>query len=256
MSLTAKNKIIISSIVVFSIVAIVTPSIVVPLALRTNTIKFTLLYNAGVMIENNGVRIYIDPYNLTDEYEKYPADAILITHIHGDHYDPASIDIIKKDSTTFVFPEMMSTALITYDGMAVNPEDEFQIEHIDVTAYYMYTLPVGIYPASHPKESNFTSYILNINGFTIFHAGDSKNIEEYSAIANTIDLALLPLGPGCQTMYGEEVYDVIQLIKPRYFIPIHYALLSDETFILEYGDMLTDCELIHLEYFSSHRFKI
>ena len=256
MSLTTKSKILISIASIFVIAAIVTPSIVVPISIRNNTIKFTLLDNAGVMIENGGVRVYIDPYNLPEEYEKYPADAILVTHIHEDHYDPASIDLIKKDSTIFVFPAMMYTALITYDSIAVNPEDEFQIKHIDVTAFYMYTFPAGAITASHPKEANFTSYILDINGFTIFHAGDSKNIEEYNELVNQIDLALLPLGPGCQTMADEEVYDVLQLIKPKYFIPIHYALLSDENFIIDYGDLLTDCELIHLEYFTSYRFKI
>ena len=48
-------------------------------------VNVTLLSNAGVMIEADGMRIYIDPVDLPNSYMDYPADAVLITHHHGDH---------------------------------------------------------------------------------------------------------------------------------------------------------------------------
>ena len=49
-------------------------------------VNVTLLANAGVMIEADDLRIYIDPIDLPSEYRDMPADAILITHDHGDQY--------------------------------------------------------------------------------------------------------------------------------------------------------------------------
>ena len=58
------------------------------------TLNVTLLTNAGIMIETNETRIYIDPYLLNSTFADYPADIVLVTHPHLDHYDTDSLDII------------------------------------------------------------------------------------------------------------------------------------------------------------------
>ena len=47
-----------------------------PPSSTTGSVTLTLLYNAGVMIEANGMRIYIDPINLPSNYSSLPADAV------------------------------------------------------------------------------------------------------------------------------------------------------------------------------------
>ena len=66
--------------------------------------KITLLYNAGVMIEVGEARLYIDPVSLPGNYSDKPADVILITHPHSDHYSGAAVSMLEKDSTVIVFP--------------------------------------------------------------------------------------------------------------------------------------------------------
>lgn len=253
LSKIARN-IIISLGVIFAVTAIAVPSIVVPL--RDNSITLKLLYNAGIMIETKNTRIYVDPYSLDVTYADLDADIILITHPHGDHYQPSTLSMLEKEDTTYIMPESMVTQLSYHSGIGVNPGDEVEIDNIKITAFYMYTLPVGEYPASHPKDVNWTSYIIDINGFTIFHAGDSKNIVEYEQLTGLIDVALLPLGPGCQTMADMEVVDAINTIEANYFIPIHYAEGACQTFIANYGSyIMSECQLIHLEYWTSHVFE-
>ncbi len=223
------------------------------------TLNVTLLTNAGVMIETNETRIYIDPYLLNSTFAAYPADIILVTHPHGDHYDPASLDIIETESTEFIFPSNMSAECATYGATGVIPRDTVMIGDINVTAFYMYTLPVDIYPASHPAEANWTSYIITIDGFTIFHSGDSKNILEYYDLSGTIDLAFLPLGPGCQTMTDYEVVQALDRIQPAYFIPIHYGFGVQDSWIASYGDDVeeeTDCTPIILDYWTKYTFEL
>jgi L-ascorbate metabolism protein UlaG (beta-lactamase superfamily) len=153
----------------------------------------------------------------------------------------------------------MTSAIAAFSGIGVSPKDHVQVGSINITAFYMYTTAPEGYNASHPRESNYTSYIIDIDGFTIFHAGDSKNITEYHQLVGRIDLALLPLGPGCQTMYRTEVVDVIKLIQPKYMIPIHFAGQEDVVFITYYGDEIastTGCEIVHLPYFGGHTFEV
>ncbi|NHJ39940.1 MAG: MBL fold metallo-hydrolase, partial [Asgard group archaeon] len=212
MTLSKTIKIVISLGVIAAVTAAVVPAVVIPLRNNENKITFTLLDNAGVMIEHKGVRIYIDPINLDRSYIDLKADAILITHPHGDHYEAVSYNRIVKSDTLKLFPENMSQEISINLGTGVNPEDEFQVGHISITAFYMYTLPLGEYPASHPQEANWTSYIIDIDGFVFFHAGDSKNIQEYEDISGMVDVALLPLGPGCQTMVDMEVVDAAETL--------------------------------------------
>ena len=227
----------------------------------TTTIKLTLLNNAGVMIEADGLRIYIDPIDLPSNYSSLPADAILITHPHGDHYNNTCINMLQKETTVNVFPENMSAEVAAHDGVGVNPLDTVQVGSIDITAFYMYT-EVWIDDvrfASHPPEANWTSYLIDIGGFTIFHAGDSKNITEYSLITGQVDVALLPLGPGCQSMADMEIVDAIDKLQPAYFIPIHFTSnLAAEIFVGAFEDDIADCSdcvVLRLEYFTSYTFE-
>ena len=253
MSFLQKNM---KYVVLISALVITSGMVIAAVVFNPNDgVKVKLLNNAGVMIEKDGTRIYIDPYDLPSSYSDYPADAVLITHEHGDHYDPSSLDLIETATTSFYFPKIMSEEAILYDATPVVPEDSFTVNNFNVTCFYMYTMP-GSLTSSHPRENNYTSYIVEIDGFTIFHAGDSWNIEEYSQLTDKIDLVLLPLGPGCQTMAGIDVVAVIETINPEYFIPIHFTDEGKEDFIDFFKSDVEDCgcKFIDLDYFSSKTF--
>ncbi len=222
-------------------------------------VNVTLLSNAGVMIEANDMRIYIDPIDLPDYYSEYPADAILITHSHGDHYQTSMINMLQKEGTVNIFPEVMSIEIARHDGVGVDPEDEFMVGNMKITPFYMYTFsPVLGEDASHPAEDNYTSYIIDIDGFTLFHAGDTKNLPEYDDLTGAINVAMLPLGPGCQTMADEEVVAALNVIEPEYFIPIHFTDGQNDQFCSSFRstiEAVTECEILNLDHFTTHAFE-
>ncbi|MFX0084382.1 MAG: MBL fold metallo-hydrolase [Candidatus Hodarchaeota archaeon] len=243
-------------VAIIGVILVTSGVVIATVVLNSNDrITVTLLYNAGVMIEVEDTRIYIDPYDLPSQYSNYPADLILITHDHGDHYDPSSIDLIKTENTRFCFPAIMSLEASEYGADSVQPEDTLTFNNFDVSCFYMYTMP-GSDQSSHPQLNNYVSYIIDLNGFTIFHSGDSWNIIEYVQLNGEIDLAFLPLGPGCQTMTEIDVVRVVETIEPRYFIPIHFTEEAKETFVELYKEDVEDCdcEFINLEYYESYGF--
>src|SRR6266700_4481121 len=67
-------------------------------------VKITPLYHASTLIEAGGKTIYLDPAKPAKLTGLPKADLILITHIHGDHMDPDSIQQVSKPGTEILAP--------------------------------------------------------------------------------------------------------------------------------------------------------
>ena len=61
-------------------------------------LKITFIKHATLMFTFDGKIIHVDPAGMYADYSKMPkADIILVTHEHGDHFDPKAIEIrIRK----------------------------------------------------------------------------------------------------------------------------------------------------------------
>ncbi|MFQ5757623.1 MAG: MBL fold metallo-hydrolase [Acidiferrobacterales bacterium] len=62
-------------------------------------------------------------------------------------------------------------------------------------------------------------------GFTLYHAGDTYVFEEMRTIGerHDIDLALLPIGGNFTMDPVDAAFAAVELLRPRFVIPIHYA---------------------------------
>jgi L-ascorbate metabolism protein UlaG (beta-lactamase superfamily) len=64
--------------------------------LGEKTLKIYFLGHATLMMDYNGIIIYIDPVAIYGDYDRLPkADIILVTHQHSDHLDKGTIDKIN-----------------------------------------------------------------------------------------------------------------------------------------------------------------
>lgn len=221
-------------------------------------IALKLLNNAGVMIEVDDVRIYIDPLYIPSNYTELPADVILITHDHGDHYSPSDIRDIITNDTLFICPENMTHAIDRFNGTGVTPGDSNMFGDINITAFDLYVpdYPSGL-PTFHPQSANWTSFLIEIDGFTIYHAGDNKYIPEYEQLTGKIDVAFLPIyfDPGFGALNESllPIVEAIDMIQPTIVIPTHFTDLNREIFIDEYCILIenTVTEVLNLSYFTT-----
>lgn len=220
-------------------------------------IRVNLLSNVGVMIEVDDIRIYIDPLYIPENYSKLPADVILITHDHTDHYSPSDIEDIITNDTLFICPANMTHAIERFNGTGVNPGDSFMVGDINITAFHLYLddYPSGL-PSAHPRSANWTSFLIEIDGFTIFHAGDAKYMPEFEELAGIIDLAFFPIyfdpGYGAINESLLPIVDAINMIQPRIVIPTHFNLITHDAFFSEYSILVesTDTEILDLSYYT------
>lgn len=177
-----------------------------------------VLYHSSIRI-NKGKLIYIDPYHIEKNYND--ADMIFITHDHYDHYSEEDIDKIKKNNTIFIVPENLLNKLIKKgindeNIITLDPGDAENIDEIKVEAIHSYNIDKPF----HPKENNWLGYVIEIDGVRYYIAGDTDITEENKNIK--CDVAFVPVG-GKYTMNFSEAAQLINIIKPKIAVPIHYG---------------------------------
>jgi len=211
-------------------------------------IKLTLLSNAGVRIESEGVNIYVDPFYIAHTYEFDPADVLCITHPHTDHYVAQSVTALQKEGTINIFPESMTDEISLFNATGVVPEEEIIIsDEITISTYYMYTNE-----ALHARENNWTSYLIDISGMVFFFGGDSDNITEYQQLSGLVDVAVLNYVPNF-LMNNLETVNAINTIQPQYVMLVHATFPEYNDFNATYGHLF-NATFISLDSYTSYQF--
>jgi L-ascorbate metabolism protein UlaG (beta-lactamase superfamily) len=177
--------------------------------------------HASFLIEADK-NIWIDPYNLP--VKAPPADIILVTHDHRDHYSPGDMKRILKPSTVVVSVKTVIEKLdksIKHTRL-VRAGDTLTVEgvHLEVVPAY------NIAKDFHPKERGYVGFVVHAGGRSIYHAGDTDYIPEMKQIRP--DVALLPIG-GTYTMDAEEAAKAAQTLNAAVAIPMHWGtIIGDE----------------------------
>lgn len=189
-------------------------------------LKITLVGHASLMFEFDGQVIHVDPYSTVADYAKLPdADLILITHEHGDHFDKAAIDLVKKQNTVYyansAAGKQISGANILNNG------DKATFNHISIEAVPAYNIqhkrPDG--QAYHP-EGVGNGYVLTFDNLKVYVAGDTEDIPEMNLLAGKVDIAFLPLMIPF-TMSDEMFINAATILKATYLYPCHFSEFSD-----------------------------
>lgn len=184
-------------------------------------IKLTFIGHGTLMIEHQGRVIHVDPWSKLADYQKLPpADMLLITHEHQDHYDATAIAQASKPGTTVIYTETIGSE--RNDGKVFKNGDAQVIDAINieaVPAYNLVHLREDKQPY-HPKGRG-NGYVLTIDGKRIYIAGDTENVAELKELKN-IDVAFLPMNLP-YTMTPEMVADLAMAIKPKILYPYHFG---------------------------------
>lgn len=186
---------------------------------KIGSVNIEWLGHSGFLFEGDGKKIYIDPYDLSEEpaFED-KADILLITHEHFDHCSPEDIRKVRRSDSTTLIPENLSLqfkgdARRITEGDVLADGLEIKGTRIEVVPAYNLDKPY------HPRGLG-VGYIVELGGIRIYHAGDCDFFPEMKNIRT--DVALLPIG-GTYTMDEEEAANAAAAISPKYVIPMHYG---------------------------------
>ncbi len=162
--------------------------------------------------------IYIDPWKLKSAS---PADVILISHEHFDHFSREDVEKIRKADTVVVTTPEVAKQL-SGDVRAVKPGDKLSVKGIEIEAVPAYNVNKFRAPGEpfHPKQDNKLGFVITVDGVRIYHAGDSDLIPEMANLK--VDVALLPVS-GTYVMTADEAIAAARTINPKIAIPMHYG---------------------------------
>lgn len=185
-------------------------------------LKIQPLNHATLALSWNGKTIYADPYQGTKTFQGIaPPDLILITDIHGDHFDVATLDALDLSHAILVAPQAvvdkMSDALKSKTVVLNNGQTISKLD-ISITAIPMYNLPETA-DAKHTKGRG-NGYVLKMGGKTIYISGDTAGVPEMRALKN-IDVAFVCMNLP-YTMDVPEAASAVLDFKPKIVYPYHY----------------------------------
>jgi L-ascorbate metabolism protein UlaG (beta-lactamase superfamily) len=181
-----------------------------------------------------GKRFYIDPFTRVADYTQLPpADAILLTHDHPDHLDPAAIKPIRTGRTTMILTEICAERVT--GGTIMRNGDRQIVEGVAVEAVPAYNLLHKRESGEpfHPKGQGH-GYVFTFADKRVYVAGDTENIPEMKGLAD-IECAFLPMNLP-YTMTPAMVADAARVFRPRILYPYHFG----QTDVSELGRLLRD----------------
>jgi L-ascorbate metabolism protein UlaG (beta-lactamase superfamily) len=164
--------------------------------------------------------VYFDPWKLADDAP--PADIVLVTHDHYDHFNMDDIRKIAREGTVIVGPKVVTDQVDGFETVTVAPGDAAEVMSAKITTLPAYNTNKFREPGVpyHPKEAGYVGYILEMDGRRIYHAGDTDEIPEMRGIE--VDVALLPVS-GIYCMSGGEAAEACTVIKADVAIPMHFG---------------------------------
>jgi L-ascorbate metabolism protein UlaG (beta-lactamase superfamily) len=167
--------------------------------------------HAAVLLEGDGLRIITDPY-VPEAVGFAPiteaADIVVRSSADDDGHNNA--EMIVANSTS---PLVVTATEIDDENGATARGVSFMPIHSRESLIYK----------ERPRDN--AMYRFTLEDIRIAHLGDVGNrLEEGQLEAlQGIDILIAPTG-GAPTIDLKDLYDAIQVLKPRVIIPMHYAL--------------------------------
>jgi L-ascorbate metabolism protein UlaG (beta-lactamase superfamily) len=181
------------------------------------------LGHASFRIRLGRATIYIDPYRIADSAP--PADLILITHGHYDHFSPQDVERLSGKDTWLVGPAAVAER-VSGQVHRIGPGETLDDElvrgiHISAVAAYNTSKRDADGNPFHPRDAGWVGYQLNVRGERLYHSGDTDVIPEMDSVTG-VDVALLPVS-GVYVMTAQEAAEAARRIQPRVAVPMHWG---------------------------------
>lgn len=178
--------------------------------------------HASLVLTAGKSTIYVDPVGGAEKYKGLAApDLILVTDIHGDHFDAATLKAVKTAKTIIIVPQVVADKIPAEDKanvVVLKNGDKKKETGIDILAIPMYNLPEG--PNTMHTKGRGNGYVLNYGKKNIYISGDTQGIPEMRSLKN-IDVAFVCMNLP-YTMDVPEAADAVLAFAPKIVYPYHY----------------------------------
>jgi L-ascorbate metabolism protein UlaG (beta-lactamase superfamily) len=186
---------------------------------KAGEVKINPLFHASTLIEAGGKMIYLDPAEPAKLGDLPKADLILITDIHQDHMDPASIAEVSKGGTEIFAPPAVVQTVTTAKPIANGETKSWGGWTVEAVPAYNLTRGPAPGKLFHDKGRG-NGYVLTYGGMRFYFSGDTEGVPEMRALKN-IDVAFVCMNLP-YTMPPAEAAEAVKAFHPKIVIPYHY----------------------------------
>lgn len=191
-------------------------------AMTDTALRIHPVHHSALVLEGQGRTLFIDPHDGAARFAAYPApDLILITDIHGDHLDTATLRGLDRTKAHIIAPQavadLLPPDLKAATSVLVNGA-RMAFLGIGIEAVPMYNMPDPNDPR-HPKGRG-NGYVITLAGKRVYVSGDTEDIPEMRALRD-IDVAFVCMNLP-YTMTVEQAASGVLAFKPRVVYPYHY----------------------------------
>ncbi len=207
------------------------------LKLKDGKLKVHPIEHGTFGLATADIVIYIDPVGGAERFSKLPpADLVLVTDIHGDHLDAATLKTFNK--SRIIGPRVVADKLdfkieILGNGKSTTFED------ITIKALPMYNLTKSRLERHVKGRGN--GYLLTMGGSRIYISGDTEDIPEMRSLKN-IRAAFICMNLP-YTMTVEQAASAVNEFKPEVVYPFHYRGKDGFSDVKKFRDLVAAVNL-------------
>ena len=187
-----------------------------------NSLNILPISHATMILEWDDKILYIDPVGGADAFKNYPkADLILITDIHGDHFNLETLEAVSNSKVKIIVPQAVANKLPeSFDAQidVLNNGDTKERYGFMVEAIPMYNLREEALKFHEKGRGN--GYVIENNNMRVYISGDTEDIPEMRALKD-IDIAFVCMNLP-YTMTVESAADAVLEFQPITVYPYHY----------------------------------
>lgn len=180
------------------------------------------LNHASLALTWQGKTIYNDPNGGAKTFEGVAEpDLILISDIHGDHFNLETLQSINTSNATLVVPQAVADKLpqdLKSKAVVISNGETTSQLGISITAIPMYNLPES--PESRHTKGRGNGYVLTFGNKRVYLSGDTSGIPEMRSLKK-IDVAFVCMNLP-YTMDIKEAAEAVLAFKPKIVYPYHY----------------------------------
>lgn len=169
--------------------------------------------------------IYVDPVGGAEAFKGQPkANVILVTDIHGDHFNAETLTAVTGENTKIIAPQAvwdkMDENLQTKTEILNNGSSVFLkgLKGFIFEAIPMYNLRKEALKFHEKGRGN--GYLIHKNNDTVYISGDTEDIPEMRSLKN-VDVAFVCMNLP-YTMTVESAAGAVNEFKPTQVYPYHY----------------------------------